>query len=286
MRWFRIAVVSSLASCALFPSLDDLTRGDASTADAADVFVNDAPFGDAATQPDADAAIIADATDSGPTCGFPGPTTGLIAYYPFEEGQGSTIHDCSPNHFDGAFVSQTSGGNWTTGKKGGAIFLQGTNNGCVDLGTHAAFQPTVISVTAWINVSAYPGVGSASGYVVGQSFNADTDGWRFGARNPDGGVALGWEHTTNATHFFEDVPGTPTGTWHHIAVTLINGAFQLFVDGALAKNATGLSPITYDTAPLRIGCRADDANAFNGTIDEVRLYNRQLTNAEITSLAQ
>lgn len=283
----------ALASCALFPSLDGLTSGDASAPDAADASASDAPGVDAAdasaqSDADADAGAADSGNDAGDaaTCGFPGPTTGLIAYYPFEEGQGSTVHDCSPNHFDGTFVSQTNTGNWTTGKKGGAIFLQGTTNGCVDFGTHSAFQPTVISMTAWVNVAAYPGVGTASGYVVGQSFNADTDGWRFGARNPDGGVALGWEHTTGGTHFFEDVAGTPIGAWHHIAVTFTSGTMQIFVDGALTKNATALSPITYDTAPLRIGCRADNANAFNGSIDEVRLYNRQLTLTEISSLAQ
>lgn len=290
MRWFRVVVVSSIASCALFPSLDDLTRGDASTAD---VSASDAPVSDAAAiDADADAAPAtdgaseaSDASDAA-TCGWPGPTTGLIAYYPFEEGQGNTIHDCSPNHYDGTFVSQGTGGNWTTGKKGGAIFLQGTNNGCVDFGVHAAFQPTVLSMTAWVNVTAYPTAGGASGYIVGQSLNADVDGWRFASRNGDAGTALGWEHTTSSTRFYVDIPGTPTGAWHHLAVTFINGTMQVFLDGALAKTSTNLLSITYDTAPLRIGCRADDANAFNGTIDEVRLYNRQLSSAEITSLAQ
>lgn len=292
MRRARVIVLFALAGCALFPSLDGLTSGDAQAPDASDATTSDAPSGDGGGSDASDGAQGNDASDGAPidtdasTCGFPGPTTGLIAYYPFEEGQGNTIHDCSPNHFDGAFVSQTTGGNWTTGKKGGAIFLQGTNNGCVDLGSHAAFQPTVLSVSAWVNVTAYPSVGGASGYIVGQSFNADIDGWRFASRNGDAGTALGWEHTTSSTRFYEDVPGTPTGTWHHLAVTFISGNIQVFVDGVLGKSSTNLLAITYDTAHLRIGCRADDANAFNGAIDEVRLYNRQLSPSEITSLAQ
>lgn len=288
MRSVRIVVAASLASCGLFPSLDGLTSGDASTgSDAADAIAFDAPPSDA-PGPDVDAAPVVDAADAGDaaTCGFAGPTTGLIAYYPFEEGSGSTIHDCSPNHYDGTFVSQATNGNWTTGKKGGAIFLQGSNNGCVDLGVHAAFQPTVLTMTAWINVTAYPSVGAASGYIVGQSFNADVDGWRVGSRNPDGGLAIGWEHSSGGTHYYIDVPGTPIATWHHLAVTWINGTVQVFVDGTLGKSTSALPPIPYDTAPLRIGCRADDANGFNGSIDEVRLYNRQLSNTEIASLAQ
>ena len=286
MRLHRVALCLGLASCALFPSLDGLTDGSAPDVGASDVVASDVTNDVKPNEAGPDVSII-DASDAGDatdaaTCGFPGPTTGLVAYYPFEEGSGTTVHDCSPNHLDGTFVTST--GSWTTGKKGGGLLVQ-SPNGCVDFGTNAAFQPAALTLAVWVDVATYP-TGTSSGYVAGQSMNADVDGWRFGSRTSDAGVALGWDHTVGSTHFVLDAPGPATGTWHHFAITFDGSTLQIFVDGALSKSATGLSKISYDTSPFRVGCRADGNNVFAGSLDEVRFYSRVLTQNEITSLAQ
>jgi len=261
-----------LAACSLVTSLGGLGGADASAPDAG----TDAATDVAQDMTAVDAGIDADAAEA--SCGFAGPTTGLVAYYPFEEGQGDVVHDCSPNHFDGTFVQQAS---WAAGKKGDGIFVQATS-GCVDFGVHPELEPLALSVSVWMNVTSFPAVG-ASGYVVGESFNADVDGWRFGSRVTDAGDLLGWEHGPGTE---VDVPAPVPGAWHQVVVTFASGTLQLFLDGASVETASGLPPITYDGASLRVGCRADGANAFNGYLDEVRLYDRVLSASEIVSLAQ
>src|SRR2546422_2407070 len=73
------------------------------------------------------------------------------------------------------------------------------------------------------------------------------------------------------------------GTWHHAAAVLRNGLVELYVDGTL-KAADTTSPISSvrPSTGVQIG---HVASYFVGDIDEVRVFSRALTAAEITALA-
>jgi lysophospholipase L1-like esterase len=78
------------------------------------------------------------------------------------------------------------------------------------------------------------------------------------------------------------------GTWHHVLATRNNGtgAMAVYVDGV--SRGTGTGPTGSRSAPsaLRIGTNLPGWGAFlNGTLDDVRLYNRILSASEITALA-
>lgn len=287
MRSLRVACLALLAGCALFPSLDGLGGGDASIAEAGADASFDAPF-DAPFDALADVALDAPAdassdADAGPSCGFPGPTLGLVAYYPFEEGQGTVVHDCTSSHLDGTFVTQAG---WTTGKKGGGIAVS-SSGGCVDVGAPSQFQQlSTFTVTAWVEIASFPAIG-ASGYIVGQSVNADVSGWRIGTIETDAGGFLQWDHTVGSTHYHVTAPAPPLSSWHALAMIFTpNGTSSLWLDGAVAASQTGFPAVSYDGSDLRIGCRSDGNNLFNGSLDEVRIYARALGQTEIASLAQ
>ena len=76
------------------------------------------------------------------------------------------------------------------------------------------------------------------------------------------------------------------GTWHHVAATRNNtsGAMAVYVDGVLRGSGTG--PTGSRTFPpnLRIGSLQTANNFLNGTLDDVRLYDRILTVGEIAAL--
>jgi hypothetical protein len=76
------------------------------------------------------------------------------------------------------------------------------------------------------------------------------------------------------------------GTWHHVAATRNNtsGAMAVYVDGVLRGSGTG--PTGSRTWPpnLHIGNLQTGNNFLNGTLDDVRLYDRILSPAEITAL--
>ena len=76
------------------------------------------------------------------------------------------------------------------------------------------------------------------------------------------------------------------GAWHHVAATRdnTNGATAVYVDGILRGSGTG--PTGSRTFPpgLRIGSLQTGNNFLNGTLDDVRLYDRVLSAGEIAGL--
>lgn len=76
------------------------------------------------------------------------------------------------------------------------------------------------------------------------------------------------------------------GTWHHVAATRHNtsGAMAVYVDGVLRGSGTGPTGSRTWPANLRIGSLQTANNFLNGTLDDVRLYDRILSVSEIAAL--
>jgi hypothetical protein len=74
--------------------------------------------------------------------------------------------------------------------------------------------------------------------------------------------------------------------WQHIVATYDGVNEKLYVDGVQVGGAGNSSPMTYDDHPVQIGC--DDNNGFSehfqGVLDELRIYRRALSQAEIQAL--
>ena len=77
------------------------------------------------------------------------------------------------------------------------------------------------------------------------------------------------------------------GNWHHVAGVydpIATDPFSIYVDGVLDTSGTIITPVnTTPGTDLRIGRRIDDARNFDGTIDDVRIWNVARTQGEIAS---
>ena len=76
------------------------------------------------------------------------------------------------------------------------------------------------------------------------------------------------------------------GLWHHIVGTwdVSGDEIKLYLDGALQQTTTSLPTFTGTPASSSIGNNADGGGYFLGNIDEVSLFNIELTDANVTTL--
>ena len=70
-------------------------------------------------------------------------------------------------------------------------------------------------------------------------------------------------------------------TWSHLAATFDGANLRLYVNGALVATTAVAGSMAASTGVLRIGGNSVWSEWFAGLIDEVRIYNRALTQSEI-----
>lgn len=81
--------------------------------------------------------------------------------------------------------------------------------------------------------------------------------------------------------------GYPLNTWFHIAGVFDGKEMRLYVDGVLVESEAITGELPLEQAPLLIGTRLGlPSSTFHGSIDEVRIYDRALSQAEIELLAE
>jgi hypothetical protein len=75
----------------------------------------------------------------------------------------------------------------------------------------------------------------------------------------------------------------PLGAWTHLATTYDGVNQRFYVNGALVATKAQTGSIAAGNQPLRIGGNSVSGEYFQGVIDEVRIYNRALSAAEIAT---
>jgi len=216
--------------------------------------------------------------------------TGLVGHWMFDEGSGTTAADSSGNNNHGTVMGDAF---WAAdGKVGGALAFDGVDD--IVVVTQASGLPIYNNGTD----NAY----SIAMWVKGGPQN---DMRIFSEGSTDSGtplVNLGTHNSTSPTGQFASFIRPDTGTtsnhplstaepfddtWHHITWVDENGTATLYVDGLPDAGDFSYTRGTMALNTTSIGgiLRADPSHFFFGQIDEVRVYNRALSNAEALGLA-
>ena len=209
--------------------------------------------------------------------------TGLIGYWKLNETSGTTASDASGNGRTGTLLN---GPVWTTaGQRAGGLVFDGIND-AVDLGNPVAFQLTgSLTVSAWIKSSASP-VDDAAIVSKRASTNA---GFQLDTTIDKGPRTIGFKLSGSAGDF-KRYGATPLAlnTWYHVAGVYDATArtLHVYLNGQLNDGTlVGTVPTAQTTSTLNVqlGQRPGLPGTYNfaGTLDEVRLYPRALSQAEI-----
>ena len=196
---------------------------------------------------------------------------GLVAAYGFEEGAGTTTADRSGNNHTGTI----SGATWSAaGRNGRALSFDGVND-MVSVADTAALDVTRVTLMAWVNPSVLTGWRTAilkeTAGGLAYALYAHDD-----LPRPAGYVNIG-----GADRAAEGSAALALNTWSHLALTFDGTNLRLYVNGALVTTRAFTGNITASTQALRIGGNAVWGEWFAGLLDDVRIYNRALTQAEI-----
>ncbi|MBL7738685.1 MAG: DUF4082 domain-containing protein, partial [Chitinophagaceae bacterium] len=204
----------------------------------------------------------------------------LVAAYGFNENTGTTAADISGNNNTGTL---TNGPLWSaSGRFGAAILFDGTNDFVNISDANSLDLTSGMTMEAWVYPSNLTGFKTvickdrtASSYTYTLAANNNTT--NVNNQRPSSRIRTG---TTNRT-----VTGTSKltlNTWTHLASTYDGTTFRLYVNGVQVSSLAATGNIAVTTDPLRIGgTTALAAQYFAGLIDEVRIYNRALSQAEI-----
>jgi parallel beta-helix repeat protein len=213
---------------------------------------------------------------------------GLVGYWKFGEGTGTTTYDSTVNNNTGTLIN---GPTWVNGKYGKALQFDGVND-MVNVPDSSLwdFGTGNFTMDAWINtrnqtktmriVSAGYGTPEYTGsylWSLGFGYNS---GWGSGTRI---------NYATKVDGYYRDFVSNSltynNNDWAHVAVVKNGTTISFYFNGAAAGNAS----ITYPSnanSHLTIGARQSDTpenyiEFFDGIIDEVKIYNRTLSAEEI-----
>jgi hypothetical protein len=204
------------------------------------------------------------------------------AIWAFDEGTSTTAADTSGNYNS---ATLQAGAGWTTGRVG--AYALNLNGGATSWASAARVLDTSESFTvaAWVKLNNTAGYQTIVGFDGTQAspFDLQTNGagaFRFFQTAAD----------TAAPANVSSTGGTPVaGTWYHLTgvYNKAAGTIQLYINGVAQPSATALTSwtATGSTTIGRAKWTGANVDFVNGAIDDVRLYQRVLTPAEIAALA-
>ena len=195
-----------------------------------------------------------------------------MAAYGFNETSGTKANDVSGNTNNGTTRNIT----WTTaGKYGGAATFDGTSSWVTVNDASTLDLTNGMTVEAWVYPTA---LGSAwrtvlmkekpGGMVYSLYANESTQ--RAVTQLNIGGELNAWSTTQ-----------LPLNTWSHIAGTWDGATLKMWVNGTLAGSRAVTGTLANSTGVLHIGGNSVWNEWFAGRIDEVRVYNRALSQNEL-----
>ena len=200
----------------------------------------------------------------------PPPKNYLEGYWKFDEGSGNTINDSSGNGNTGTLVNSPT---WTTGMFGNGLKFNGVNQ-------YVAFSPTNLptgdaphSISAWLYQGSLPS--NRAWILLLGNPGSGSHHWLI---NSAGGTQFGiWDRA-------QVYPQLPVGQWTFIVITYDGTNIRSYVNGVLDQTVTVGAQKFYLANSFEIAQAQIGENYWNGTIDEVRIYNKALSASEIAGL--
>lgn len=204
---------------------------------------------------------------------------GLILYLAFDEGAGDVAEDWSGKGNHGSI----EGAEWTAGKDGTALEFNGTDS-YVEVPYNEMFNLTeAFTLAAWVKPAQSPFAGEQwRGIINGQISNHGPYLLQMSASNGEIGAWIGGSWVWQVTSASLDTENF----WHLVGTYDAGTGFSIYVNGELDSESAQQGEVQENVDEgVVIGHNYDFANRwFEGVIDEAVIYNRALTEDEVSAL--
>ncbi|MBP7050760.1 MAG: discoidin domain-containing protein [Phycisphaerae bacterium] len=204
-------------------------------------------------------------------------TTGLVAWYKFD----GDAKDSAGSHHGVA----TGSPGYTTGKVGQALNM--TSDAQYVLVPYSAdLAMSTFTVAAWVNVADLDALRAILGTRIGGDYTFD---FKVTSASVHSDVGNGTAWLNSNIFVYEDQGGLcDIGVWYYLATVVddVTDTAKTYINGALAQTATfsGTPMFMQSGQSLGIGY-CSSGEYMHGQLDEVRIYNRALSDAEMAGLA-
>jgi hypothetical protein len=214
------------------------------------------------------------------------PTTGLAAYYPFTGNANDQSGNANHGIVSGAILTTDRFGN-----NNSAYEFNGTSSYITVADNINNDLDSLYTISAWYMPYAGYGSGSAPAWTgnmiinkwgVGGINNAQ---FMFGVNTAGTFVASNFTHTVVTNPPLLSTNTISINTWHHLLVTFKNNKLRFYKNGVLTDSLANVCNPQPSNYPLVIGREEYGNYGYQkGKIDDIRIYKRALSTAEIQLL--
>ncbi|RMF55934.1 hypothetical protein D6745_00810 [Candidatus Woesearchaeota archaeon] len=212
----------------------------------------------------------------------------ISGYWKFDEGSGNTTADAGMNGNNGTLMN---GANWTIGYSGSGIYFDGIGDYVRVPDSASLSSPSAnskITVEAWVKPDA--GLLNVYARVIASHWTASgsescssgdaANAWVLEAHND------GFYHAIigNGAGSYVDLPSNTQlqeGVWQHVAFTWNGTNVVLYVNGQPDASIPYSAGMVDSDCPVQIGKTDQLTYTWKGFIDEVKIFNRDLTPTQI-----
>ena len=240
-------------------------------------------------------SVIAGTIFSAPS--YIGLSEGLIGYWSFNDNDmaqspsNTFAMDRSGNGNNGKLKNMATSSARVTGKIGQGLSFDGTDD-YVDVGNKSDFNfgTSNFSIAGWVKTSSP----NTENFISKRTVCDNESFWETQIQGPspsERGVELSVDQDNLGTNY-NNIISSPIndGNWHHFAFTRVGATLTVYIDGKFDTGTPfgnpkiGAGTANISNAGTVLLAKGTCASQFSGSTDDVRVYNRALSVAEIQRL--
>ena len=212
------------------------------------------------------------------------PTNGLVAWYPFNNNAYDVSGHGNNGTVNGAILTTDRNGNPNS-----AFLFDGINDR-IEIAHNQLLNCASVSISVWFKTNNFQ---ASNGYGPHLLSKRESSGWgnsfqmNVGINQTQNACWADWSISGNGGIYFNNSSLLNTNNWFNLVYTHDGNNVNLYLNGTLVNSMASPGLLASNSLPLWFGARPNAgyfSSWFNGNLDDIGIWNRALTQTEITQL--